>query len=42
MKGIGLNVCKQSRCELNFYTIISVPSNPYVLFKTASQKFAAP
>lgn len=38
MKVISLNVHKQFIDDLNFYIIISVPSNPNVLFKSPFQK----
>lgn len=42
MKVISLNIYKQSMCDLNFYIIVFVPSNPYVLFKTPFQKLNYP
>lgn len=34
-------ISKQSIYELNFHSIIFVPSKPYILFKTPSQKLTA-
>lgn len=38
MKVISLNIYKQFIHGLNFYIIISVPSNSYIVFKTPFQK----
>lgn len=42
MKVIRLNIYIPSTYDLNLYIIISVPSDPYALFRKKFQKFNVP